>query len=285
MKKLYFLFILVATVATNAQTTISQWNFDNTTPATAMLPNTGSGTFTTIGGVVDNVTSGVMPSGNPNTTGNLSYSVKGFPAAGTASGTAGFQFAVSTVGFNDPINVVFDTRGSGTSSKWQQYQYTTDGTNWITLSNNNGGLTQTFATVALTFPTSCGNNANFGFRIVSIFNPTGTDYAPITSTSTYAVGGNWRVDNVTFSSGILGINKNSIDGLKMYPNPVSNGILYITTDANAEKNIAIFDLLGKQVLATTTSNSQVNVNNLSAGVYMVKITEEGKTATRKLIIN
>jgi len=79
-------------------------------------------------------------------------------------------------------------------------------------------------------------------------------------------------------------NQNSISGLRVYPNPVSNGTLYIETAANAEKTVTVFDVLGKQVLNTTTSDNAVNVNALRAGVYVVKITEEGKTATRKLVI-
>lgn len=77
---------------------------------------------------------------------------------------------------------------------------------------------------------------------------------------------------------------NNITGLQLYPNPVSNGTLFIDTTANAEKTVVIFDVLGKQVLNTTTKDNAVNVNALRAGVYVVKITEEGKTATRKLII-
>ena len=74
------------------------------------------------------------------------------------------------------------------------------------------------------------------------------------------------------------------DVLKVYPNPVSNGKLLIETAANAERTVAIYDLLGKNVLNTTTSNSEVNVASLNAGVYIVKITEEGNTTSRKLII-
>jgi hypothetical protein len=82
----------------------------------------------------------------------------------------------------------------------------------------------------------------------------------------------------------LGTSSNEITGLKMYPNPVSNGTLFIDTTANAEKSITIFDVLGKQVLNTTTSDSAVNVSALHTGIYIVNITEEGKTATRKLVI-
>lgn len=81
----------------------------------------------------------------------------------------------------------------------------------------------------------------------------------------------------------LGVKENNIAGLKVYPNPVTNGKLFITSDANVEKTVAIYDVLGKQVVNTTATES-VNVSNLKGGVYIVKITEEGKTATRKLVI-
>jgi len=81
----------------------------------------------------------------------------------------------------------------------------------------------------------------------------------------------------------LGVNQNSIEGLKVYPNPVVDGKLYINTASNGTKSVVIYDVLGKQVVNTTTQNA-VNVSNLNAGVYIVKVTEEGKTATRKLVI-
>jgi hypothetical protein len=42
--------------------------------------------------------------------------------------------------------------------------------------------------------------------------------------------------------------------------------------------------LGKEVLKANVTNNAVNVSKLTAGVYVVKVTEEGKTATRKLVI-
>lgn len=86
------------------------------------------------------------------------------------------------------------------------------------------------------------------------------------------------------TDGTLGTSFNNIAGLKMYPNPVSNGTLFIETSANAEKTVAIFDVLGKQVLNTTTSDNTVNISALHSGVYVVNITEEGKSASRKLVI-
>ncbi|MEC4004051.1 T9SS type A sorting domain-containing protein [Flavobacterium sp. SUN052] len=93
---------------------------------------------------------------------------------------------------------------------------------------------------------------------------------------------NWT--DATTTTVALGSAKNEISGLSVFPNPVKNGVFYINTNANAERTVTVYDVLGKQVLNTTTSDSAVNVSSLNAGVYMVKITEEGNTATRKLVI-
>jgi len=283
MKKIYSLALLAFASLGFSQVTISQWNFDDPTPATAMLPTTGTGTFTLIGGVVDNLTSGAMPAGNPST--GKAYSVKTFPASATASGTAGFQFAVSTANYSG-ITVEFDPRGSGTSSKWQQYEYTTDGSTWTVLGNNGGALTNSFTTtpmVTLTLPAACDNNANFGFRIVSIFDPAGTDYASVTGgTTAYSTAGAWRIDNATFKGTSLSVNSASIAGLKVFAN---NKMLYITSNSSDDKNVVVYDMIGKVVVNETVSSQPLNVANLSTGAYIVKVTENGATSTVKVLID
>ncbi len=76
----------------------------------------------------------------------------------------------------------------------------------------------------------------------------------------------------------------AIEGLSLYPNPVSNGKVYITSKNDADKEIVIFDVLGKKVLQTMISSKELNVSNLSPGVYIIKIDEDSATATRKLIV-
>ncbi|MFM9988151.1 T9SS type A sorting domain-containing protein [Flavobacterium sp.] len=75
----------------------------------------------------------------------------------------------------------------------------------------------------------------------------------------------------------------AISGLKIYPNPAKN-LLNITSDSFETKTVAIYNVLGAQVLAANVTNAPINVASLSKGVYVVKVTEEGKTATRKLVI-
>ena len=76
----------------------------------------------------------------------------------------------------------------------------------------------------------------------------------------------------------------SIEGLNLYPNPVSNGKVYITSKNDLDKEIIIFDVLGKKVLQTTMNSKELSVANLSPGVYIIKISEGEATATRKLIV-
>jgi len=75
-----------------------------------------------------------------------------------------------------------------------------------------------------------------------------------------------------------------IEGLSLYPNPVSGGRVNISTKNDADKEIIIFDLLGKKVLQTHLSSRELNVSNLIPGVYIIKINELNATATRKLIV-
>jgi hypothetical protein len=89
---------------------------------------------------------------------------------------------------------------------------------------------------------------------------------------------------VPFGQFTLANEQFEIAGLQVYPNPVTNGILNITTDNNDAKSVILFDVLGKQVINTTVTDQPINVASLNRGVYFVKITEAGKTATRKLVI-
>jgi len=98
-----------------------------------------------------------------------------------------------------------------------------------------------------------------------------------------------KVDELKISTSAMDYNLASasfsqIDGLKLYPNPTKNN-LYIETALNSTIYVSIVDMLGKEVINTKVTNNSVNVSNLTSGIYIVKITEEGKLATKKLIIN
>lgn len=96
--------------------------------------------------------------------------------------------------------------------------------------------------------------------------------------------GNPQVTARSMNDLTLSVRNNTISGLKVYPNPVTDGTLYISTELNEEKTVQVFDLLGKQVMNVKTSAESINISTLLTGVYVVKITEDGKSATVKLTV-
>ena len=54
---------------------------------------------------------------------------------------------------------------------------------------------------------------------------------------------------------------------------------------NGAKAVQIFDMLGKEVLsANMEQNGVLKVNSLTAGMYLLKVEEEGKVSTNRLLI-
>ncbi|MBO3099122.1 T9SS type A sorting domain-containing protein [Gelidibacter pelagius] len=88
----------------------------------------------------------------------------------------------------------------------------------------------------------------------------------------------------TNSSKPLISTSDGIIGLSIYPNPVSNGKIYITTKENLSKDIEIYDVLGKKILSTSLFGKELNISKLVAGIYILKIKEGGNSATRKLVV-
>ena len=158
----------------------------------------------------------------------------------------------------------------------------------------------TFDTTTATFPlsTAAATNINLTsgsdvltFRTAfSEANYMGTA-KPTSATNIIALVGRFNATAQVTSRNLTDLNAplssssfDNINGLTMYPNPLSGNTLYLTSTANAAMSIEVYDLLGKEVLKTNVVNNAVNVAKLTSGVYVVKIIEDGKIATRKLVI-
>ncbi|WP_347066624.1 T9SS type A sorting domain-containing protein [Flavobacterium sp. WV_118_3] len=76
----------------------------------------------------------------------------------------------------------------------------------------------------------------------------------------------------------------TIEGLNIYPNPTNGDKIYITSKSAQDKEVEIFDVLGKRILQATLNSKELNIANLNTGVYIIKIKEGEASATRKLII-
>lgn len=92
--------------------------------------------------------------------------------------------------------------------------------------------------------------------------------------------------DVTPNDSTASISNNTIAGFSIYPNPITNHMFTLTSASSEEKSVTVFNLLGKKVLETRFSGikSDINVSAINAGIYILKVTESGKTATKKLVI-
>ncbi len=82
------------------------------------------------------------------------------------------------------------------------------------------------------------------------------------------------------------IKANNIVKFSAFPNPVSQGKLTITTFNTKEKEVTIYNVLGKRVFTHKFSANKklLDVSHINAGIYIMKIIEGDKVATKKLII-
>lgn len=69
----------------------------------------------------------------------------------------------------------------------------------------------------------------------------------------------------------------------MYPNPASGSTVTISSASNNAKSVKVYSIIGKQVINTTITNI-LDVSGLQSGIYIVQIAENGKSATKKLVI-
>jgi hypothetical protein len=215
MKQL-FVTLLAATMLSGAAQSqiITLWNFNGGSTTTvpggnaAPTPATGSGAASLLSGVTASFASGTANGGSSDpvitTPENYGWNTTTYAAQGMESGARGVRFNVSTVGFDSGtftgLRLAFDLRTSNTSSRWYQVDYTIDGgANWIlgTPGELPGGDTwHNQRTLDITNLAAL-NNATFGFRVVSVFAPSTTAYAPANTGSTYATSGTWRFDMVS----------------------------------------------------------------------------------------
>ena len=126
---------------------------------------------------------------------------------------------------------------------------------------------------------------------VGVETATGGKLSALTTSATGLQTGGWPMfgKNAKHTSNVNAIvlsinNENFIEGFKVYPNPTKNSFS-IETSFNGEKSVQIFDILGKNVFSKTISgNNKIEQLNLKSGIYLLKVSENGKSTSSKLII-
>ncbi len=103
----------------------------------------------------------------------------------------------------------------------------------------------------------------------------------------YEFNGSNADSGVNFWGTSLGVNDiDSVSSISLSPNP-SNAILNIQLEGNpSQLKIEVFDILGKQIFTRSIENSnitQIEVSNWNNGVYLIKISNDGKVETKRFI--
>lgn len=90
----------------------------------------------------------------------------------------------------------------------------------------------------------------------------------------------------TYQNTTASTKDNAIEGFKAYPNPVNDHRFTITTNSISEKKVRIYNVLGREVFTTsfTSNNKTIDIPSLSSGVYILKVLEGSKSATKKLVV-
>ena len=76
-----------------------------------------------------------------------------------------------------------------------------------------------------------------------------------------------------------------LENVKIFPNPVTNNFVTISSAIFGDINVSVFDVLGKQISNQKLHNNRLDVSGLKSGIYLLKISQNEKTAIKKLIIN
>lgn len=104
-------------------------------------------------------------------------------------------------------------------------------------------------------------------------------------------GWGWTIDNLSIQGPVTGIEETASASIDVYPNPIHSGNLIIELPAGDKAaTVQILNLLGSQVmtesrqLQTTPAKLEYGVDNLTSGLYFVRIDlGDGVWTTRKFI--
>ena len=90
---------------------------------------------------------------------------------------------------------------------------------------------------------------------------------------------------VNLTSGV-GVDENPLAILQVYPNPARDVLYVDVKDLEDIKSIEVLDMNGKQILIQNKIEAGVNalaIEHLDAGMYQVRVTQNGYQSTQRLI--
>lgn len=184
-------------------------------------------------------------------------------------------FNVSTTGYAD-IKFSFAAMNELTNATGIAVDYSVNAGApvWITtgLASPTLALTDVFQLLEVDFSsiTTADNNANFKIRLRFVGS----------GDMTVSAGNRVTFNNIAVhGTAVLGVKTNTVSQFAVYPNPFSD-IINIKGIETADYKI--FSIDGK-LIKNGTAHAQINLSDLSKGMYLLQLSANGTTETKKII--
>ncbi|WP_040254003.1 endonuclease [Psychroserpens mesophilus] len=205
------------------------------------------------------------------------YTIK-LSANGSGVWTSGFPFPNGATITNGDVYVVANGGANDCSA---EYNYLN---NDMTSFNGNDAIGLFKNDVLLDIIGELGNSAVYAENTILVRKPT-VDRP----TTTFDIVNEWDIaancDDLGEHTQTLSLDEVDLNAFKVYPNPVNN-ILHIDLNSSKETQIEVYNVLGKRVISKTIHNSStLNTEQLTDGIYILRVTQGNSTISKKLIKN
>jgi len=233
----------------------------------------------------------VTVSGTP--TGDVSFTVTTTGATGTpVSGTG-----IVTLGTQPTGDQIHNFTASGLNSTF--YSFTSANMNSTPGNTTYDGLTLT-ARLKIETATVIKYTTPAVSTLTLVFDPTfngtiklnGTNYTASAGVviipsvpageNTITKGGTTNLYYIKTAYAPMSLDDKTKAFVSLYPNPVTNELNIYTGDATIEK-IMVYNLLGQMVKNSTGNNKKLDMNDLNAGTYLVKVYTEFGVTDKKIL--
>lgn len=160
----------------------------------------------------------------------------------------------------------------------QGINYNWNGSQWVNDRKYNFTYNNSYAFSDLLLPEIYGNtliNIFFNHMLTN-----GKSYIWDTTLNDWTV-----TDNSDFSYSeheILSVPESNVGQIKIYPNPVSN-VLTIKSEIDIIDKVEIYSVFGKKIKTINSYFENINTEDLSNGIYLLRINSEKGTTIKKLI--
>jgi len=141
-----------------------------------------------------------------------------------------------------------------------------------------------------TSPAERGENDVDNIERVDIENPSGQYTITIShkNSLTQTQGSQEFSLIVTGAQLVLGLDEGAVNLFSVWPNPANTEVnIDLIEGLSDDASVVFYDVQGREVLTQNLTQNQTSVNTqtLSAGIYMVKVTQAGKQQVKKVVIN